>query len=177
MNLYNKIFQYIASHKRGWVFSPSDLTHRFTRQQVDNALSHLVKNGKIRRIARGMYDYPEYDEFLGITLSPDIEKVKQGLARKYNWQLDVFSEVALTYLHLSTQLVVKNIYASSGPNKHYKLFNGVNIYFKHSSSKNLGFKYHLSPAIVQSLNALGKERIDNKVIEKIRKQYADKNYQ
>ena len=44
------------------------------------------------------------------------------------------------------------------------------IHFKHSSSKNLGFKYHLSPAIVQSLNALGKERIDNKVIEKIRKQ-------
>lgn len=170
MNLYNKIFQYIASHKRGWVFSPSDLTHRFTRQQVDNALSHLVKNGKIRRIARGMYDYPEYSHFLQMQCSPSTKKVKQALARKHNWQLGVFSEVALTYLHLSTQLVVKNICASSGPNKHYKLFNGVDIYFKHSPLKHLDFKYHLSPAIVQSLKALGKERIDNKVIEKIRKQ-------
>ena len=77
MNLYNKIFQYIASHKRGWVFSPSDLTHRFTRQQVDNALSHLVKNGKIRRIARGMYDYPEYSHFLQMQCSPNIKKLNK----------------------------------------------------------------------------------------------------
>lgn len=170
MNLYNRIFQYIASHKRGWVFSPSDLTHRFTRQQVDNALSHLVKNGKIRRIARGMYDYPEYSHFLQMQCSPNIKKVKQTLAKKYNWNTEIFSEYALNYFGLSTQLVARNIYLSSGPNRIYTLFNGNTIEFQNVPLKTINFKYRISTMIVQALRVLGKERIDDKVIEKIRKQ-------
>ena len=54
------------------VFSPSDLTQKFTKRQVNAALCALLKSGKIRRIARGIYDCPEYSELMGRTLSPDI---------------------------------------------------------------------------------------------------------
>ena len=170
MNLYNKIFQYIASHKRGWVFSPSDLTHRFTRQQVDNALSHLVKNGKIRRIARGMYDYPRYSTLFDGFRAPNMDKVVNAYTRKQNCDIGIVGDIALNYLNLSTQLVTKHIYMSSGKNRIYKLSNGLEIEFKKAKSKDIGFKYRMSSIIVQALKSLGKERIDNRVIEKIRKQ-------
>lgn len=51
---------------------------------------------------------------MGRTLSPDIQKVKQALVRKHKWQLDVYGDVALTYLGLSRQIVAKNIFMSSG---------------------------------------------------------------
>jgi hypothetical protein len=48
----------------GWSFSSIDLMQKFTRQQADNLLSDLSAQGKIRRIAHGMYDYPKYSDFL-----------------------------------------------------------------------------------------------------------------
>lgn len=83
------------------------MTQKFTKRQVNAALCALLKSGKIRRIARGIYDCPEYSELMGRTLSPDIQKVKQALVRKHKWQLDVYGDVALTYLGLSRQIVAK----------------------------------------------------------------------
>lgn len=64
MNLYDKVFYFISGHGRGWSFSSNDLIHKFTRQEIDNTLSDLVKKEKIRRVARGIYDYPKYSELL-----------------------------------------------------------------------------------------------------------------
>lgn len=63
-DLYNKAFYFIAGHGRGWAFSSSDLLQKFTRQQADNILSDLLKDGKIRIVCRGMYDYPKYSQLL-----------------------------------------------------------------------------------------------------------------
>lgn len=104
------------------------MTQKFTKRQVNAALCALLKSGKIRRITRGIYDCPEYSELMGRTLSPDIQKVKQALVRKHKWQLDVYGDVALTYLGLFRQIVAKNIFMSSGPTTKFTLFNGTSIY-------------------------------------------------
>jgi hypothetical protein len=54
---------------RGGVFTPSDFLDVATRAAVDQALSRLVKNGKLRRLARGLYDFPKVHPKLG-QLSP-----------------------------------------------------------------------------------------------------------
>lgn len=61
MKLYNIVFYFISGHGRGWAFSSTDLIKKFERQQIDNVLSDLVKDKKIRRVSRGIYDYPKYD--------------------------------------------------------------------------------------------------------------------
>jgi hypothetical protein len=60
MKLYDKVFYFISGHGRGWAFSSNDLINKFTRQEIDNTLSDLTKKEKIRRVARGIYDYPKY---------------------------------------------------------------------------------------------------------------------
>ncbi|MGI6723597.1 MAG: DUF6088 family protein [Arcobacteraceae bacterium] len=174
MKLYDSVFYFISGHGRGWAFSSNDLIKKFERQQIDNVLSDLVKAKKIRRVSRGIYDYPKYSELLQKELSPDIEQVAQAIARKFNWRIEVSGESALNILNLSTQIQAKYIYLSDGPNKSYKLYNDVEIEFKKSVLKDIGFKYKESSLIVQALKSLGKEYITDEIIEKIKEQIEPK---
>lgn len=177
MKLYEKVFYFISGHGRGWAFSSNDLINKFDRQQIDSTLSDLVKEKKIRRVSRGIYDYPKYSKLLQKELSPDIEQVARAIGRKFNWRIEVSGESALNILNLSTQIQAKYIYLSDGPNKSYKLFNDVEIEFKKSVLKDIGFRYKESSLIVQALKSLGKEHITDEIIEKIKEQIEPKMYE
>lgn len=166
-SLIESCFYFIAGHGRGWAFSASDLLGRYTRQQTDDVLSGLAKQGRIRRIAHGMYDYPGYSELLKKELSPDIDQVASAYARKFNWRIEVSGETALNLLGLSTQVPASYVYLSDGPSRRYEVM-GQNLTFKKSALKNIGFKYRESTLLVQALMALGKEQIAPEVIGKLR---------
>lgn len=175
-NIVENGFFFIAGHGRGWSFSSRDLMQKFTRQQADNLLSDLSAQGKIRRIAHGMYDYPTYSDFLGKELSPDIDQVARAYARKFNWRIEISGDSALNYFALSTQVPGTYIYLSDGASKSYDIM-GTILKFKKSQLKNIGFKHSESSLIVQALNALGKEHITDNVIKKIREQIDPKKYE
>jgi 16S rRNA C1402 N4-methylase RsmH len=177
LKLYDSVFYFISGHGRGWAFSSNDLIKKFERQQIDNVLSDLVKEKKIRRVSRGIYDYPKYSELLQKELSPDIEQVARAIGRKFNWRIEVSGQSALNILNLSTQIQAKYIYLSDGPNKSYKLFNDVVIEFKKSVLKDIGFRYKESSLIVQALKSLGKEHITDEIIEKIKEQIEPKMHE
>jgi hypothetical protein len=151
------------------------LAGRFARQQIDNALSDLAQDGKIRRVARGLYDYPRYSDLLQKTLSPDIDQVANAYARKFNWRIEVSGESALNLLGLSTQIPAQYVYLSNGPSKSYDVM-GVQLNFKKSTLKDIGFKHHESTLIVQALKALGKELLSESVFAIIREQIDPKSY-
>ena len=137
---------------------------------VKKLIVHLLnqsKKNKIRRIARGLYDYPRYSELLKQNLSPDIEKVAQAIAGKFNWNIEVSGDTALNLLGLSTQVVGKYIYLTNGANRSYKILDNITIEFKKSALKNIGFKHRESILLVQALKSLGKERIDDEIISKL----------
>lgn len=174
-NISESIFYFIAGHGRGWAFSSSDLAGRFARQQIDNALSDLAETNKIRRVARGLYDYPRFSDLLQKTLSPDIDQVANAYARKFNWRIEVSGDSALNLLGLSTQIPAQYIYLSDGPSKSYDVM-GVQLTFKKSSLKDIGFKHRESTLIVQALKALGKEHLSAEVFAKIREQIAKESF-
>jgi hypothetical protein len=171
----NKILSRIYGHGRGLAFFAKDFSAEFGGVNIDKALSNLVKAGKIRRICRGMYDYPKYSDLLGQELSPDHDQVAQAFARKFNWRILPSGDAALNLLGLSTQIPGKFIYLSDGPNRKYSIL-GYTLEFKKTALKEIGFKQRESGLIVQALKALGKERITANVIEKIRQQIAPEKY-
>ncbi|MFK5892009.1 MAG: DUF6088 family protein, partial [Pseudomonadota bacterium] len=99
-----KVFPRIYGRGKGYVFSSSDFIDLFSINNIDKALSNLVKKNKIRRISRGIYDYPKYSELLKRELSPDIEKVADAYARKFNWKIEISGNTALNILGLSSQV-------------------------------------------------------------------------
>ena len=165
----NKILSRIYGHGRGWVFSKSDFIDDIKADSIDKALSELAKENKIRRIARGLYEYPRYSELLQQNLSPDMDKVAHAYARKFNWYIQPSGDTALNLLGLSTQVPGRYIYLSNGPNRSYQIVN-TTLEFKHRSLKESGFKYDLSAIIVQALKILGKERVTDKTLHIICKQ-------
>ena len=174
-NIAESIFYFIAGHGRGWAFSSSDLAGRFARQQIDNALSDLAETNKIRRVARGLYDYPRYSDLLQKTLSPDIDQVSYAYARKFNWRIEVSGESALNLLELSTQIPAQYVYLSDGPSKSYDVM-GTQLSFKKATLKDIGFKHRESTLIVQALKALGKEHLSTEIFAKIREQIDPKSH-
>lgn len=168
-SINNKAIFRIYGRGRGWAFSSNDFIEDFTRSQIDYALSELCREGKIRRVCRGIYDYPKFSEVLKQELSPDFDQVAQAFARKFNWRIQPSGDAALNLLGLSTQVPGRLVYLSDGPNRQYDIGN-YTLEFKKSALKDVGFKYRESGLIVQALKALGQERVDGSVIAKLRKQ-------
>ncbi len=164
-----KIVSRIYGRGRGWAFCANDFSAEFGRSTVDWVLYKLVAAGTIRRVCRGVYDYPKYSELLQQQLGPDFDQVAQAIARKFNWRIQPSGDAALNLLGLSTQVPGRLVYLSDGPNRQYDIGNYM-LEFKKSALKDVGFKHRESGLIVQALKALGKERVDDAVITTLRKQ-------
>lgn len=164
----NKIISRIYGRGRGWAFTKTDFVAEFGETNIHKSLSTLEKSGRIRRVIRGVYDYPRYSDLLKQELSPDIDQVAEALARKFNWKIYPSGDAALNLLGLSTQVPAKWIYLSNGPNREYRI-GKHSLSFRKTALKDLGFSERESGLIVQALKALGKDNIDTKIISALRK--------
>jgi hypothetical protein len=164
----NKILYRIYGRGRGWAFTKTDFIAEFGETNIHKALSSLTRSGKIRRVCRGVYDYPRLSEVLDQPLSPDIDQVAHALARKFNWRIEPSGHAALNILGLSTQVPGRWVYLSNGPSRDYKIGRSA-LAFKTSALKDIGFRLSESALIVQALKALGKENVDPKVIKTLRR--------
>ena len=163
----NKILNRIRGTGSGWSFSPRDFLDLGERATIDSALHRLTAKGQVRRVIRGIYDYPRYSELLKQQLSPDIDQVARALARKFRWRIQPSGATALNLLGLSAQVPARAVYLSDGPDKSFKVGN-TTLAFEHTALKEAGFKLGESGLIVQALKSLGQERITPEVISKIR---------
>lgn len=120
---------------RGGVFTPRDFLDVAARAAVDQALSRLAKTGKLRRLARGLYDYPKVHPKLG-PLSPTPDDVAQALARETGSQVQIAGARAANALGLSTQVPAKSTYLTDGPSRRVVLGKRV-VDLRHASPKHL----------------------------------------
>jgi len=164
-----KVLSRIYGNGRGWAFSQADFADLGTRSAVDSSLHRMEKEGVIRRVIRGVYDYPRYSELLKKTVVPDIDQVANALARKFGWRIQPDGATAQNLLGLSTQVPARNVYLSDGPDRTYTVANRT-LAFEHTALKEAGFKLAQSRLVVQALKSLGEERITSKVVTKIKEQ-------
>jgi hypothetical protein len=164
-NVEKSVVSRIYGHGRGWAFSAKDF-HDLGR--VDMALSRLTEAGTIRRVIRGIYDYPRYSELLKQEMAPDLMQVAQALARKFGWRIQPDGTAAQNLIGLSTQLPSQYVFHSDGPNRVYQV-GRTKLQFKQVALKEAGFRHHETGVIVHALKSLGSDHIHEKTIEQIRK--------
>ncbi len=166
-SIENKVVSRIYGSGRGWAFFQKEFSDLGSRSAVDIALHRLLKKGIIRRVIRGLYDYPKYSELLNKQLSPDINQIAKAIARKFGWRIQPTGSAALNIIGLSTQVPARIIYLSDGPNKSYKIGNRT-LTFENTALKESGYKLLESSLIVQSLKSLGQDYVTDEIIEKAR---------
>ncbi len=166
-SIKDKVIARIYGKGRGWVFTQTDFADISNRDSIDTALKTMAKNGPIRRLGRGLYDYPRYSDLLQKELGPDIMKVAEALSRKFNWRIQPSGITALNLMGISTQVPGRYLFHSDGPNRSYTI-DKTSIEFKKIALKESGLKHPESQIIVQGLKELGEKQTDEKIIRQIR---------
>lgn len=165
-SIEKKIISRIYGQGRGWSFSKNDFLDLGGDDAVRKALSSLESADTVRRVLRGLYDYPQISTILNEKMGPDLDQVARALARKHGWRIQPSENTALNLLGLSTQVPALAVYLSDGPAKTYEI-GSRQLIFKRRTLKESGFKLRESGLVVQALKALGKERIDSGIREKL----------
>ena len=171
-----QILSTIYGHGGGWTFSATDFLSDFKRYEIDESLSSLAKDGKIRRCIRGIYDYPIFSSILNKIVAPDVDKVAQALARKFRWHILPHGDTALNYLGLSTQIPGTYLYLSSGPNREYDLA-GQLLQFQSTKQREAIFKYPESALATQALRALGEKHITAEILTRLQSCFTASQWQ
>ena len=166
-----KILQRIYGHGRGWVFVPKDFFDIGTSAAVRQALSRLKRQGTIRRIMQGVYDYPSFSTLLQAPSSPEPDSIAQAIARATGWTILPTGDTALNLLGLSTQVPAKYQYFSDGPSKRY-VWEGGAFEFKHRTNKETTNLSYRTAILVQALKSLGETNIDTRVISVLREKFS-----
>ena len=169
-SIEDKLVSRIYGNGRGWAFSQADFADLGSRSAIDLALHRREQDGVIRRVIRGIYDYPRHSKALRGPVSPDIDQVAHALARKFAWRIQPDGATAQNLLGLSTQVPAQNVYLSDGPDRSYTVGKTV-LAFEHTALKEAGFKLPESRLLVQALKAYGENRITRKIIAKVRKKF------
>ena len=156
----------------GSVFTTVDFADVIENSRVGVILSRLEEDGVIRRVMRGIYDKPVYNDFLKEYIAPSPSLVAEALARNFGWTIDPCGDTALNILGLSTQVPAAWSYVSDGTYKEYT-YDNTTIKFKRTTNKEISKLSYKTALIVQALKALGKDNIDDTIINKLKNDLTD----
>lgn len=165
----NQILREIGKREASWCFSQKDFMGIASRNALEQAFFRLLKEGKIRRIGRGLYDVPRYSILLKTVLSPSVDQIASAIARKNGWRILPTEAYAANMLNLSTQVPMKIVYQSDGPTKSMEFGNGT-ICFKKTAPKDMAAD-EMSGLVINALKYLGRDSVPPEVIAKLSRRF------
>ena len=167
----SKILSRIYGRGRGCVVTPGDFLDLGSRQAVDLALHRLVKKGTLRRLARGLYDYPRTDPDLGL-LSPTTDAIVKALRGRDNILLQPSGGYAANLLGLSDQVPMKIVFLTDGPGRRVQIGKQV-IIFQHTTPRAMATAGRISGLVIQALRHIGQRHMDDAVVNRLQKRLSD----
>ena len=153
----SRILATVHDGGRGSVFVPADFLEIGSREAVDIALHRLARKGTIRRLARGVYDFPKEHPVLG-PLSPTADAVAKALTGRDRTRLQPAGAYAANVLGLSEQVPAKTVFLTDGPSRTVKI-GPTTIQLRHTTAKNMETAGRLSGLLIQALRELGKDHV------------------
>jgi hypothetical protein len=148
----NAIMQSMRSRSRKAVFSPGDFAGIGSPAATRQALSRLVKTGKLRRIRRGLYDLPRRHPIIGQT-APDIMATVRALMNGSHAQWQFSGAYAANALGLSDQVPAKIVILTDGVPRRVSLGKLV-LDFRRAAPRNLMGAGRRAGLVIQALRYL-----------------------
>ena len=145
-SIVTKIKKKIYSKSSGFVFTKSHFLDLGNRTAVAKALERLADSGTIRRLARGLYDYPEKHPVLG-ELPANYERIAQALAGRDNLKIQSSGAYAANLLGLTEQVPAKIVFLTDGANRTVQI-NKQQIVLKRTTPKNMATARNITRFII-----------------------------
>jgi hypothetical protein len=156
-SIESSVLSRIYGRGKGSVFTPNEFLDLGSREAIDQSLHRLAKHGPIRRLSRGLYDYPEANPILG-PIAPSIEKVAAALAKSEKAKLQPSGAYAANLLGLSEQVPAKIVFLTNGRARRVKL-GKLSIELRPSTPKKTATAGRTSGLVFTALTYLRKDHV------------------
>lgn len=143
------------------VYRANDFARLGSPSAVWQALARLTKAGKLRRVARGLYDYPRRSTVLDADVPPNIDAVAKAFGAVASDDM-----AAANALGLTNAVLVRPTYLTAGPSRTVKIGN-TTIELRHAPDWLLAFRGTPAMPIVQALRYVGPQAA-NDVLPKLK---------
>jgi hypothetical protein len=167
-NVSNQIKEIIKKKRKGSVFFTDEFRQSGSNDAIRQTLSRLCKEGFIIRLSAGIYLYPKRDRYIG-TLYPSIETIARAIAKQEKARIIPTGVYALNALGLSTQVPMRVVFLTDGTPRMINIEGKASIRFQKTIPKYLSFKGKITSLVIFALKEIGKDKLTNAHIEKIRK--------
>lgn len=165
-SIENRMLARIQGKSRGACFTPKSFLDLGGPEAVRIALHRLVKRGTIRRLTRGLYDFPKQHPTIGL-LSPSPEEIAKALSLRDASRLQPSGAYAANLLGLSEQVPARIIFLTDGPARHIRI-GRQEIILKNTTTRNMATSGRISGTVIQALRHLGAKQINDRHIEHLR---------
>ena len=174
--LSDKIMKRVRAHGRGkWVCTPKDFLDLGSRAAVDQALSRLVKRGQLRRVGRGLYDWPQRSILSEQIVPPDLDQTVAAIARRDGMRVIDGGMYAANRLGLTNAVQISPIYLTDGPARNVKV-GQTSIEFQHAGTRLMRWYGRPGCPVVNALLWLGRHiatHPKNGIVDRLRRQLPD----
>ena len=151
---------------RGKPFTSSRFLKHGPRGTVDRALSRLVAEGEIERLARGVFVRPRRSRFIG-TVMPEMSEVVEVIARDHGETIQVHGAEAARRFKLSTQMPTLPVFYTSGSSRSLRIGN-ITVKMMHTTNRRrLQLAGKKAGLALSALWYLGKENVNPETISRI----------
>jgi len=169
--LEKQALAFVQGHGRGWVFTPRHLTKLGNPNSMRMVLTRLTRKGAIRKLARGLYDYPRTHPDLGF-LSPTVEAVANALKNRDAIRLQPSGAYAANLLGLSQQVPMKVVFLTDGPLRRVRLGH-QEIILKPTTPRNMATAGRVSGLVIQALRHIGQHHVDDSIVRDLQRRLSD----
>ena len=152
----NQIMNQVAGKPEGTLLCPSALLHLGSRAAIDQALLRLARKGQLIRVCQGVYVQPIETRFG--SRPPAAERVIEALANLWGETIVLSGGAAANSLGLTTQVPVRSIYLTSGPNRNLTL-GRVTVELRHAPRWQLAAPQRLAGDVIRAMSWLGPNEV------------------
>ncbi len=170
----DKIMKRVSGYGKGkWVCTPKDFLDLGSREAIDQALSRLVKVGRLRRLGHGLYDMPRTSHVLKQLAPADLDAAVAALARRDGVRVMPDGLAAANQLRLTNAVPAKRNYVTDGPSRTLTI-DGRTLRFRHAGPSVMQWFGRPAAPVVQALRWLGRDAAkDAQVIAILTRQLPD----
>jgi len=165
-SLPHKLLNRIKQKGKGWVFTPLAFADLGESVNLAVALNRLSTRKAIRRLARGIYDYPRSHEKLG-ELFPPAEAIANAIAERDGIRLFPSGAYAANLLGLSEQVPAKVVFLTDGKPRKIRIERLI-IEFRRGAPRYMALANMEAGLVIQALRHLGKEYVTDTTIKLLR---------
>lgn len=155
------------------MFTPAHLADLGSRNAVASALKRFKAQGRIRQLARGLYDSPAHDPVLG-TVAPSADAVARALVVRNAIRLQPSGAYAANVLGLSEQVPSRIVFLTDGPARKVKI-GKREILLRHTTPRNMATAGRKSGTLIQALRYLGRDRVNDRVLATLSRHIAERD--